>query len=142
MRPRFGRAREPVDWPVNALAGRRYLVVGDVMLGAYIAGDACRVCPEAAVPVVKASECWAAPGGVADPSGAVAVGGSTADYPTGSERARAVRAAGVGLGGLTLDLSRPTTNMLRVLTRRQQVIRVDPKSRAPSSGPSHARLVE
>ena len=35
------------------LAGKRVLVVGDIMLDAYLIGDADRISPEAPVPVVR-----------------------------------------------------------------------------------------
>ena len=38
---------------VARLAGKRVLVVGDVMLDAYLIGDADRISPEAPVPVVR-----------------------------------------------------------------------------------------
>lgn len=38
---------------VGGLAGKRVLVVGDIMLGAYLIGDADRISPETPVPVVR-----------------------------------------------------------------------------------------
>ena len=38
---------------VGGLAGKRVLVVGDIMLDAYLIGDADRISPEAPVPVVR-----------------------------------------------------------------------------------------
>lgn len=151
MTPTRPDSCEPVDWQdtVAALAGRRLLVVGDVMLDEYIAGDARRVCPEAPVPVVEASERWSVPGGAANAAanaaalgGAVTLGGATGDDPAAAELAQAVRAAGVDPAGLVLDPSRPTTTKLRVLARGQQVIRVDTESTAPLSGRPSERLAE
>ena len=74
---------------VERLAGKRVLVVGDIMLDAYLMGDADRISPEAPVPVVRIeSERYllggagnvarniAALGGVATLAGAVGEDGS------------------------------------------------------------------
>jgi len=129
----------PPDWTaaVAALAGKRLLVVGDVMLDEYVAGDARRVCPEAPVPVVEADQRWSVPGGAANAAanaaalgGVVTLGGATGDDPAAAALARAVRATGVDPAGLVADRARPTTTKLRVLARGQQVIRVDTETRA------------
>ena len=140
---------EPTDWAavVAALAGRRLLVVGDVMLDEYVSGDARRVCPEAPVPVVEAAERWSAPGGAANAAanaaalnGLPVLGGVTGDDPAAAELALAARAAGVDPSGLVADPSRPTTAKLRVLARGQQVIRVDTE-RCESLPPGPAGLL-
>jgi len=46
--------------------GIRVLVVGDVMLDAYIAGQTRRISPEAPVPVVSVEQRWFVPGGAAN----------------------------------------------------------------------------
>jgi D-beta-D-heptose 7-phosphate kinase/D-beta-D-heptose 1-phosphate adenosyltransferase len=144
-------APEPAapDWRrlVAALAGRRLLVVGDVMLDEYVAGDARRVCPEAPVPVVEARDRWSVPGGAANAAanaaalgGSVTLGGATGDDRAAGELARAVRAGGVDPAGLVADPARPTTAKLRVLARGQQVIRLDTESLAPLGGEAAEQL--
>jgi D-beta-D-heptose 7-phosphate kinase/D-beta-D-heptose 1-phosphate adenosyltransferase len=128
---------DPTDWPavVAAFAGRRLLVVGDVMLDRYVSGDARRVCPEAPVPVVEAVAKWSAPGGAANAAanaaalgGRVMLGGAVGDDPEAGELARLIRSAGVEPAGLITDSSRPTTTKLRILARGQQIVRVDTES--------------
>ena len=140
----------PPDWAVvvAALAGRRLLVIGDVMLDEYVAGDARRVCPEAPVPVVEADRRWAVPGGAANAAanaaalgGRVLLSGATGDDPAAAALARAAEAAGVEPAGLVTDPERPTTTKLRVLARGQQVIRVDTETRAGVGPGPAARLV-
>lgn len=125
------------DWAgaVAALAGRGVLVVGDVMLDEYIAGDARRVCPEAPVPVVEVERRWAVPGGAANAAAnAVALGGRAVLVGvTGIDAAadglkRVCAARGIDATGLVADADRPTTIKLRVLARGQQVIRADTES--------------
>jgi D-beta-D-heptose 7-phosphate kinase/D-beta-D-heptose 1-phosphate adenosyltransferase len=131
---------------VASLAGHRLLVIGNVMLDEYVAGDARRVCPEAPVPVVEAADRWAVPGGAANAAanatalgGQVVLGGVTGDDRAAADLARAARAAGVDPAGLVADPARPTTAKLRVLARGQQVIRVDTESAAPLPvGPAEA----
>src|ERR1700741_2035941 len=53
---------------ISRLRGKRIGVVGDLMLDRYLWGDASRLSPEAAVPVVdfvEQSECLGGPGNVA-----------------------------------------------------------------------------
>jgi D-beta-D-heptose 7-phosphate kinase/D-beta-D-heptose 1-phosphate adenosyltransferase len=114
------------------------LVLGDVMLDEYIAGDARRVCPEAPVPVVEVATRWCVPGGAANAAtnaaalgGCPILGGVTGDDPAAAELARVARAAGFEPDGLVPDPVRPTTVKLRVLARGRQVIRADTESLAP-----------
>jgi len=138
------------DWPaiIAALTGRRLLVIGDVMLDEYVAGDARRVCPEAPVPVVEASRRWSVPGGAANAAanavalgGIVTLGGATGDDLAASELARAVHATGVDPAGLVADSARPTTTKFRVLARGQQVIRVDTETLRPLAGEPADKLI-
>ena len=139
--PPCGRLPDvPLDWArvVGALAGRQILVVGDVMLDEYLAGDARRICPEAPVPIVETKARWAAPGGAANAAanafalgGRVALGGATGADGHAASLSKAVRAAGVDPSGLVTDPSRPTTVKLRVLARSQQVIRIDTECTDP-----------
>ena len=134
------------DWNavVTSLAGRRLLVVGDVMLDEYLAGDAHRVCPEAPVPVVEVARRWAVPGGAGNAAanaaalgGHATLGGVIGDDPAAVTLARCVREAGVEPTGLVPDPTRPTTVKMRVLARGQQVIRADTESRTPiPAGPA------
>jgi D-beta-D-heptose 7-phosphate kinase/D-beta-D-heptose 1-phosphate adenosyltransferase len=134
------------DWRaiVASLAGRRLLVIGDVMLDDYLSGDARRVCPEAPVPVVEVNNRWSVPGGAANAAvnastlgGKPILGGVTGNDSAAEHLARAIRATGVEPSGLVRDSMRPTTVKLRVLARGQQVIRADTESTAPlPAGPA------
>jgi rfaE bifunctional protein kinase chain/domain len=138
------------DWSaiIAALSGRRLLVIGDVMLDEYVAGDARRVCPEAPVPVVEATTRWSVPGGAANAAanaaalgGIVTLGGATGDDLAASGLARAVRATRVDPAGLVADSTRPTTTKFRVLARGQQVIRVDTETLRPLAGKPADKLI-
>ncbi|MCU0317336.1 MAG: PfkB family carbohydrate kinase [Fimbriimonadaceae bacterium] len=116
----------------NSLAPLSILVVGDLMLDAYIRGTVSRISPEAPVMVVEQqSETWV-PGGAANVAnnlkalGArVMVAGVRGYDEPGDKLERALLEEGVITQGLIIDESRPTTVKTRVITQNQQVLRID-----------------
>jgi D-beta-D-heptose 7-phosphate kinase/D-beta-D-heptose 1-phosphate adenosyltransferase len=113
------------------LAGERILVVGDVMLDRYWTGDTGRISPEAPVPVVRVAEQRSVPGGAGNVALNLAalgldvtLAGVTGDDEAGRELATALAAAGVSLD-LRAVADVPTITKLRVLSRNQQLIRLD-----------------
>jgi D-beta-D-heptose 7-phosphate kinase/D-beta-D-heptose 1-phosphate adenosyltransferase len=131
------RSAEAMRASVAAFAGRRVLVVGDVMLDEFVWGDAYRISPEAPVPVVHVGRRTFVPGGAGNvAANVVALGGEAvlgsvagADLP-GEVLRRALGEKGVGTGGLLADAGRPTTTKTRIVARGQQVVRVDTEERA------------
>ena len=115
----------------EALAARRVLVVGDAMLDQYWFGDVERISPEAPVPVVRIQRREERLGGAANVARNVtAVGVRTAlltvlgDDAAGQSVSRLLAQAGIE-PQVHLDPSLPTTVKLRVIGRRQQMLRVD-----------------
>src|SRR5687767_9873141 len=51
---------------VLAWAGKRVVVIGDLMLDAYLIGEVRRISPEAPVPIVEVAESKERPGGAAN----------------------------------------------------------------------------
>ncbi len=109
----------------------RVLVAGDVMLDRYWFGDVDRISPEAPVPVVKVVRSEERPGGAANVArNAAALGAHTellavtGDDEAGSALQALIKAEGVH-GQLQRDPSISTTVKLRVLSRQQQLIRID-----------------
>ena len=115
---------------VAALAGKKVLIVGDVMLDVYLAGDAERISPEAPVPVVLVESQKQLLGGAGNVARNInALGGS----------ARLIGVCGPDEAGATLARTlveesiqahmvrteRPTTTKTRVVARRQQMLRFD-----------------
>ena len=123
------------DRAATILAGAvdvRVLVVGDLMLDRYISGSVDRISPEAPVPVVKVEdERWAVGGAGNVAANVTALGarcsvvGSVGNDTAGEELRQALQALGVDTGGVVVSGERPTTVKIRVLARRQQVVRVD-----------------
>ncbi len=121
-----------------SLAGRRVLVVGDLMLDRYVWGRVERISPEAPVPVVEVERETSLAGGAANVSRTVAalggvplllgVVGNDADAAELRER---LAADGIDHGHVLAVQDRPTTLKTRVMAERQQVCRVDREARAP-----------
>ena len=126
----------------------RVLVVGDVMLDRYWFGPTSRISPEAPVPVVRVNEREDRPGGAANVAVNLAsVGVQTtlvglvgedeaATELAGLLQARNIRCEFEAVAGL------PTITKLRVLSRNQQLIRLDFEDRYPAeSAPGLTRRV-
>jgi rfaE bifunctional protein kinase chain/domain len=129
---------EGLEGLLEAIAGKRVLVLGDVMLDEYIWGDVRRISPEAPVPVVAVRRRTCVPGGagnaalnVASLGGqAVLAGVVGADAP-GEKLIAALRRAGVALEGLLQDPQRATTTKTRVVAHQQHVVRIDEEQLTP-----------
>ncbi|MGM3174694.1 bifunctional D-glycero-beta-D-manno-heptose-7-phosphate kinase/D-glycero-beta-D-manno-heptose 1-phosphate adenylyltransferase HldE [Dickeya lacustris] len=107
------------------------LVVGDVMLDRYWYGPTSRISPEAPVPVVKVDTIEERPGGAANVAMNIAAlgAGSRLVGLTGVDDA--ARALGAKLDEVNVKCdfvsvpTHPTITKLRVLSRNQQLIRLD-----------------
>src|SRR5690554_4305796 len=109
----------------------RVLVVGDVMLDRYWHGATSRISPEAPVAVVRVQNTEDSPGGagnvalnVAALGAAASLVGVVGDDPAGRDLETRLAAAGV-LCEFLRSPSKPTVTKLRVVSRHQQLIRLD-----------------
>ena len=125
---------------LGAFAGRRLLVIGDLMLDEFIWGKVSRISPEAPVPVVNVTGETYYPGGAANVArnarefGAeIAVVGLAGDDANGRRLLDLLERSGVRTGGVQIDASRPTAVKSRVIARNQQVVRVDRERPGPLS---------
>ncbi len=116
---------------LERLSRCRILVVGDAMLDRYWMGEVERISPEAPVPVVRVHEVEERLGGAANVArNVVAVGAQAGllavlgDDEAGRSIERLARSAGIR-PHLHTDARLPTTVKLRVIGRRQQIVRVD-----------------
>jgi len=119
---------------INALpdfAAAHVLVAGDVMLDRYWQGPTSRISPEAPVPVVKIQRDETRPGGAANVALNVAsLGGSACLLGVvGHDEAASLLSQGLARHNIDLAFvearNRPTITKLRVLSRNQQLIRLD-----------------
>ncbi len=116
---------------VGRFAGRRLLVVGDVMLDRYVVGRVERLNPEAPVPILHAKTEHRASGGAGNTAKNAACLGADATLigvigrdRTGDELAAAIVDEGAR-PVLVRDSSRPTIEKKRFLVGAQQMLRVD-----------------
>lgn len=128
-RPGFSQSPESANLPDFSTG--RVLIVGDVMLDRYWQGPALRISPEAPVPVVRVEEEEYRAGGAANVAINVATLGLQVDLIglTGTDEAAGLlrerlHAAGVRFHVVSVPSSRTITK-LRVLSRHQQLIRLD-----------------
>jgi D-beta-D-heptose 7-phosphate kinase/D-beta-D-heptose 1-phosphate adenosyltransferase len=133
---------------IDAFAGRRVLVVGDVMLDGYLEGSCGRVCPEAPVPVVNLSRSAAAPGGAANAAAnaralgaAVTLLGVVGGDPEAGELAAALSDTGVSPDALVVQPGRRTLAKRRVVAAGQVVCRLDQGDTGPADAAAEAELV-
>ena len=122
---------------IQSLAESRVLIVGDVMLDAYLTGDAERISPEAPVPVVRVDGERHLVGGAGNVARNItALGGASmligvrGGDTAGKDLERCLERDRVDFSLLTLQ-DRPTTVKTRVLARQQQVVRIDREDVGP-----------
>ena len=115
----------------NHLSDKKILVVGDVMLDRYWQGDSQRISPEAPVPVVKISELDDKIGGAANVArniahldGQVSLMGIVGDDENANLLESMLVKENVG-SALIRQNDQPTITKLRVISRHQQVVRLD-----------------
>lgn len=117
---------------LNAIQGKRILVVGDVILDHYIWGDVRRVSPEAPVPLVDVErESWAAGGAANVASNLVSLGlepvlVGTLGKDDNAERLQAIlRQQEIAFNPAFCRDDVATITKIRVVARHQQLCRLD-----------------
>ncbi|HRD67459.1 MAG TPA: bifunctional D-glycero-beta-D-manno-heptose-7-phosphate kinase/D-glycero-beta-D-manno-heptose 1-phosphate adenylyltransferase HldE [Candidatus Competibacter sp.] len=123
----------------------RVLIVGDVMLDRYWHGSTARISPEAPVPVVKVEEVEERPGGAANVAVNIATLGGQARVlgVVGADDAAEALETKLWRLGVGCDLVRlpgqATIAKLRVLSRNQQLLRLDFEDGFPGFEPAALR---
>jgi D-beta-D-heptose 7-phosphate kinase / D-beta-D-heptose 1-phosphate adenosyltransferase len=131
--------------PLPDFSAHRVLVAGDVMLDRYWHGPTSRISPEAPVPVVRVREDEVRPGGAGNVAlNAAALGcRATVVGLVGEDEAGRLlveRLAGLGVAcRLETVADAPTITKLRVISRHQQLIRLDFED---AFAPAHAPRIE
>ncbi|MCY3719947.1 MAG: bifunctional ADP-heptose synthase [Anaerolineaceae bacterium] len=138
---------------VSRLAGRRVLVVGDVLLDEYVSGRPTRMSREAPVPVLEFESRRHIPGGAANPAVTIArlgsqalLAGVTGDDDAGQQLRESLQAQDIDCAALIREAGRATTLKLRIMAQMglrypQQLARIDTLSRAALSEKSRRRLL-
>jgi D-beta-D-heptose 7-phosphate kinase/D-beta-D-heptose 1-phosphate adenosyltransferase len=117
---------------VAAFAGKRILIVGDVILDEYVWGKVKRISPEAPVPVLDFTHRTYQPGGAANTAanvlslgGRALLGAAVGADTQGATLLNLLRVAGGDTEGLVVAEGRWTTTKTRLIAHHQQVVRVD-----------------
>lgn len=115
----------------------KVLVVGDVMLDRYWTGPTGRISPEAPVPVVRVEQHEDRPGGAANVALNIATLGGKASLAgivgqDGAAEALTTRIKALGVEPQWHQVTdKPTITKLRVMSRQQQLIRLDFEEKYP-----------
>jgi rfaE bifunctional protein kinase chain/domain len=124
-RPPPERLRELLD----RFAGRRVLVLGDMVADEYIVGRPVRLSREAPLPVLEWVDRYVVPGGatnlarnVRSLGGEVAVAGVIGRDEPGQALRRRLVAEGISMDGLVEEEGRPTSTKTRVIGGSPQVV--------------------
>ncbi|MFV3129961.1 D-glycero-beta-D-manno-heptose-7-phosphate kinase [Niveispirillum sp. KHB5.9] len=133
---------------IDALAGTRILVVGDVMLDRFTHGRVDRVSPEAPIPVLRVLSETAMPGGAGNVVANLAALGvptdlvsAIGDDAAGRELTALVAAQTGRAGGLLTVPGRPTTTKTRFIAGGQQLLRADGETDAALGDADATRLL-
>jgi D-glycero-beta-D-manno-heptose-7-phosphate kinase len=128
----------PLSAWIPEFAGRRILVVGDLMLDEFIWGRVSRISPEAPVPVVQVSRESVFPGGAANVArnlreftGEVAVLGRAGADAAGARLLGLLAESGLDASATMVAEGFRTSVKTRIIARSQQVVRVDRESIEP-----------
>jgi D-beta-D-heptose 7-phosphate kinase/D-beta-D-heptose 1-phosphate adenosyltransferase len=115
---------------LQQIAGRRVLVVGDVIADEYLVGESSRISSEAPVPVLRYTGEHSTLGGagntaanVASLGGAATLVGLVGYDAAGADVAR--RCADARIDFVPLRDGRPTIRKVRVISQQQQLLRID-----------------
>lgn len=118
--------------------GLRILVVGDVMLDAYVMGKVNRISPEAPVPIVSLENEDARIGGAGNVAlNLLALGakpiicGIIGEDTSGDKLLNLFEKNGISTDGLVKSIARKTTVKTRVISNKQQLLRIDSESTFP-----------
>lgn len=144
------RSPETIRRTVEDGFGRRHvLVVGDLMLDAYLWGNVSRVSPEAPVPVVRLSRRSETPGGAGNVARNLAalgldvvVAGLVGDDDPGRRLRRLLEDASVEGRTVVASDGRPTITKSRVIGGHQQMLRIDEEVPGPVPEADQDRLLE
>src|SRR5678816_3975701 len=141
--------RNRADQLISSFAGKRILVLGDMMLDEFIWGKVRRISPEAPVPVVEVARESYHLGGAGNVAANIGALGAK-PIPVGlvGEDRAAERLSellwtnGIEPSGLVSEAGRPTTLKTRIIAHNQQIVRADRENRTPLSDERNAALLQ
>jgi D-beta-D-heptose 7-phosphate kinase/D-beta-D-heptose 1-phosphate adenosyltransferase len=133
---------------IARMAGKKVLVIGDLMVDHYLFGAVSRISPEAPIPVVDVTqETWRLGGAanvavnIAALGGSVTLCGVAGNDMMGKVMKRLLGEKGIDASAIVEDPSRPTTQKTRVIAHSQQVVRVDREKKSWLDGATREALI-
>ncbi len=124
--------KKTIEKLFKAFTNKRVLVIGDVMVDAYLFGTVDRISPEAPVPVVSLTNRDNRPGGAANVALNVQALGAEAilcsvigNDQKGNEFLESVQKVGLTTRGIIKSNNRITTTKFRIIGNKTQLLRVD-----------------
>ena len=121
---------------IDKFKGQEIIVIGDVMLDHFVKGSVSRISPEAPVPVVNVEREDFVAGGAGNVAVNLAALGAKptvisvlGDDANGIILKQFLENTGADTSKIVTDKTRPTTQKVRVIAERQQVVRVDRESK-------------
>jgi rfaE bifunctional protein kinase chain/domain len=133
---------------VQRMRDSRVVIIGDIMLDRYLVGDTERLSPEAPVPVVTVRERTARLGGAANVAMNVAALGARSllvgvvgDDTDGAAIRQELAVARLEDRYVLSVAGRPTTSKTRIISRSQQIVRIDDEVETLLDGSDLDRLV-
>jgi rfaE bifunctional protein kinase chain/domain len=150
----FHIAQERVQELIAGFAGKRVLVIGDMVADEYLIGDPRRISREAPVLILDLSEERTVPGGATNVAvnarslGAeVFLSGVVGNDLPGQRLRKALDILGMYQEGLITDVTRPTSTKTRIMAGSTQVVyqhivRVDRVDTSEVGEPSRSQIVE
>jgi rfaE bifunctional protein kinase chain/domain len=123
---------------LHSFAGKRVIVIGDVMIDTYVWGDVERISPESPVPIVMARTTEHRLGGAANVGLNIKGLGAqpilisvVGEDDKGRQFVRMLEENGLDGSHIIQSPSRMTTEKTRILSRNQQMLRVDHETTEP-----------
>lgn len=136
-----------MNFPLNQISNLTALVVGDVMIDAYLWGDVNRQSPEAPVPVLLKSGKDSRIGGAGNVAKNILAMGAKAHLATvigndisGKYLAQMLEENGIGTGAVITEHARTTTVKTRIIKGTEHMLRVDEETTDPISEVSRKQL--
>jgi rfaE bifunctional protein kinase chain/domain len=129
--------------------GLRVLVIGDVMMDAYVLGKVTRISPEAPVPIISLDNEEQRIGGAGNVAlNLVALGAKPIMATTigtdsnGDKLINLLKSNGISVEGVILSETRKTTVKTRVISNKQQLLRIDSEDTFPISKSEENQLIQ
>lgn len=133
----------------KGFANTNVLIVGDVMLDTYWWGNVDRISPEAPVPVVALKNKELRVGGAANVAlNTAALGAQTAIISVvgndndGEQLKQLMKDANIDTGSIIGSADRITTNKVRIMSRNQQMMRLDAEMTSDIEGKLEQELID